>query len=102
MLLGLNVIMPFLEVVSSLLKFAQLCDVFVCDFIAMVEICEGDIYWMYCDNHSCFQDDVFGNSHALINFAHENNKFRWITNFNIRIYHEYIRIMVFEFVRQHI
>jgi hypothetical protein len=26
---------------------------------------------MYCDNHSGFQDDVFGNFHALINFAYE-------------------------------
>jgi len=46
MLLGLNVIMPLLEVVCSLFIFAQLCDVFVCDFIAMVKICETDIYWM--------------------------------------------------------
>ncbi len=44
MLLGLNVLMPLLEVLYSLLKFAQLSDVFVCDFIAMVKICEGDIY----------------------------------------------------------
>ncbi len=48
---------------------------------------------MYCDNHSCFQDYVFGNFHALINFAHENNTFWWITNFNIRIDH-----LVFELV----
>jgi hypothetical protein len=38
-LLGLNAMMPLLEVVHSLIKFAQLRDVFVCDFISIVKIC---------------------------------------------------------------
>ncbi len=40
-LLGLNAIMPLLEVVHSLIKFVQLHDVFVCDFIVVNKICEG-------------------------------------------------------------
>jgi hypothetical protein len=28
---------------------------------------------MYCDNHFCFQGDVFINFHSLIDFSHENN-----------------------------
>jgi hypothetical protein len=40
-LLGLNAIMSFLEVVHSLIKFVQLHDVFVCDFIVVNKICEG-------------------------------------------------------------
>jgi hypothetical protein len=39
-LLRLNVIMPLLEVVHSLIKFSQLHDVFVCDFIAAMKISE--------------------------------------------------------------
>jgi hypothetical protein len=61
MLLRLNVVMPLSEAMHSLIKFAQLQDVFVCDFIATVKICNGDVYQMYCDIHSCFQGDVFMN-----------------------------------------
>jgi hypothetical protein len=44
MLLKLNAIMPLLEVVHSLIKFFQLCDVFVCDFVATMKICEFGMY----------------------------------------------------------
>jgi hypothetical protein len=43
-LLGLNVIMPLLEAIHSLIKFSQLCDVFMCAFITVMKICEGDVY----------------------------------------------------------
>jgi len=66
MLLGLNVIMPLLHALHSLIKFAQL-HVFMCNFIAMVKICERDIYLMYHDIHSSFQGDVFMNFQALTN-----------------------------------
>jgi hypothetical protein len=48
-LLGLNAAMPMLKAVHSLIKFAQLRDVFVYDFISLVKICEGEVYWMFCD-----------------------------------------------------
>jgi hypothetical protein len=44
----------------------------LCDFIAIVKICERDIYQMYCDNQSYFEGDVFGNFRAFINSTHEN------------------------------
>ncbi len=48
-LLSLNTMMPMLKAVHSLIKFAQLKDVFVCDFIIVVKICERDVYCMFCD-----------------------------------------------------
>jgi hypothetical protein len=93
MLLGLNVSMPLLHALHSLIKF----DMFVCNFIALVKICEGDIYWMYRDIHSSFQGDVFMNFQALINCVHESINFHWITYLNIGPNH-----LAFEFVGQHI
>ncbi len=87
MLLGLNAIMPLLEEMHALIKISQLHDVFVCDFIAIVKICEKDVYMMYYDNHYYFQGDAFGNFHAFINNAHESMSFRWIMDLNIRTYH---------------
>ncbi len=49
LLLGLNVMMALLKVVHSLIKFTQLKDVFVCDFITTMKICEGDMYYMFYD-----------------------------------------------------
>jgi hypothetical protein len=49
---------------------------FVCDFIAIVRICEGEVYQLYCDNQCRFQGDVFTNFLALVNFVHENIYFR--------------------------
>ncbi len=40
-LLGLNVIMPLLEVVHSLIKFSQLHDVFMCAFITIMKFVKG-------------------------------------------------------------
>jgi len=75
MLLGLNAIMPLLEEVHSLIKFSQLHDMFVCDFIATMKICEMDVYMMYYDNHNYFQGDMFENFHAFINNAHKTMSF---------------------------
>ncbi len=36
-----------LKVVHSLIKFAQLRDDFVCDFITLMKIYEGDVYHMF-------------------------------------------------------
>jgi hypothetical protein len=37
------------------IKFAQLRDVLVCDFIDVIKICEGNGYYMYCDSKSFFK-----------------------------------------------
>jgi hypothetical protein len=49
MLLGLFCLLPLLEAVNALIKFAQRRDVFICDFVATVEICQVDLYMMYSD-----------------------------------------------------
>jgi hypothetical protein len=48
-LLGLNVVMYLLEAIHSLIKFTQLKDVFVCDFITTMKICEENVYHMFYD-----------------------------------------------------
>lgn len=47
--LGLTYIIPLLEFVQSLSKFGQIHDVFICDFVCVVKVCEDDLYKMYCD-----------------------------------------------------
>jgi hypothetical protein len=96
-LLGLNAMMPLLEAVRFLIKFAQLRDVFVCDFIIAMKIYERDVYHMFCDSQSSFEGDVLINFKALINIAHDNINLCWILDLNTCIDH-----LAFEFVGQHI
>jgi hypothetical protein len=41
LLIGLVIMFPLMEVIGSLLKFAQRQYVFIFDFIAMVKVCQG-------------------------------------------------------------
>jgi hypothetical protein len=38
-ILGLPCVLPMLESINALMKFVQVKDVFVCDYIAIVKIC---------------------------------------------------------------
>jgi hypothetical protein len=44
---GLTCIMFFLKVVHVLIRFAQLKDNFVCDFVTFVKMCCAELYNMY-------------------------------------------------------
>jgi hypothetical protein len=41
--LSLTYIIPMLERVQSLSKFAQTCDAFICDFVIVLKNCVGEI-----------------------------------------------------------
>jgi hypothetical protein len=58
-LLALPCILPMLEAVQSLIKFAQAGNVFISDFIAVVKICQAELYMMYYDSASSFQPLYF-------------------------------------------
>jgi hypothetical protein len=44
MLLGLASILPLMENMQSLFKFAQHGDIFVSNFIVAVKVCQGQLY----------------------------------------------------------
>jgi hypothetical protein len=46
-LLSLVCFIPMLEIVNSLVKFAQLHNVFVCDFVAVMKICQVNFQKLY-------------------------------------------------------
>lgn len=52
-------ILPLLKSVHNLIKVAQSKDVFLCDFVTSVKICESELYWMYVDCEWYFQDESF-------------------------------------------
>jgi hypothetical protein len=48
-----------LEYVNVLMKCAQAKDVFVCEYIALVKICQTNLYKMYSDPATSFQPKNF-------------------------------------------
>jgi hypothetical protein len=58
-LLSLPYLLPLLESVNSLMKFAQSRHVFVSDYVAAVKICQGELYRLYDDSDTAFQRPDF-------------------------------------------
>jgi hypothetical protein len=71
-LLGIICILPLLEFVHAFIKFAQMKDVYVCDLVAIIKICQGDIYMMYCDQISKISIANFWAFKSLLKFKLEN------------------------------
>jgi hypothetical protein len=47
LLIYLSFLLPMLETIHVLIKFAQKKDVFVCDFITAIKICQKQLYFHY-------------------------------------------------------
>jgi hypothetical protein len=61
-ILGMSCVLPMLESVNALMKFAQVRDIFICDYneyIVTVKICQVDLYKMYSDPTTSFQHENF-------------------------------------------
>jgi hypothetical protein len=53
---SLSCILPMLEVVHTLIKYAQKQDVFICEFIDGVKSTEAKLHWLYVDPFCKFDD----------------------------------------------
>ncbi len=71
LLLGLTAMLPLMEGIGSLLKFAQKWEVFICDFIVAMKVCQGQHYRLYSDNNTTFTDDEFCSFNALMVCNHQ-------------------------------
>jgi hypothetical protein len=58
-LLGSSCLLPLLEAVNALIKFAQGRDIFICDFVATIKICQVDLYMMYSYSSNNYQREHF-------------------------------------------
>jgi hypothetical protein len=80
-LLAFPCVIPLLESVDSLIKFAQSPNTFVSDYIAAVKICQAE---MYIDTSTSFQPTHFQQFHDIvIDFSHCIIQ-EWMTDLNTR------------------
>ncbi len=78
-LLSLACLLPLLEIVHVLIKFLQQKDVFVCNYITTIKMCQVHIYELYNDLETCFVYDVFKDSKDVMSCKHDNIYLWWIT-----------------------
>jgi hypothetical protein len=80
-------VMPLLEYVHVLIKFAWSKDVLVCDLVATIKVYQGDVYNMYCDQNSKLTIDSFWAFKSWLELKRENIHMRWIVDANYGIPH---------------
>lgn len=51
-----------MEAIDQLVTFAQKRDVFICDFVAAVKICQASLHTLYEDRATAYSTDEFGHS----------------------------------------
>jgi len=81
-MLGMVALLPLLDTVDNLVTFAQKRDVFICDFIAAVKICQASLHTMYVDPATSFSTDEFWAFQNLLDCSHEQIHLKWITDLN--------------------
>lgn len=81
-LLGMCALLPLLEAVDTLVNFAQKRDIYICDFVAAVKICQASLYKMYEDKATSFSTDEFWSFNNLLDANHEQIHIKWITGLN--------------------
>lgn len=72
LIIGLHVILPFLDFMHTLVKLTQSCDVFVCEFVDMVKVCQLDLYYFYFNPYTKFDDLTFEEPKTLESFNSKN------------------------------
>lgn len=81
-MLGMCALLPLLEAIDTLVNFAQKRDVYICDFVAAVKVCQGSLYRMYEDKATSYSSDEFWSFNNLLDCSHEQIHIKWITDLN--------------------
>jgi hypothetical protein len=70
LLISLSCLLLMLETIHALIKFAQKWDGFVCDFVAAIKICQGQLYSHYSNLDIKYVSDVFKKFQDLVDCNH--------------------------------
>ena len=64
-LLSLSCFIPLLDVVYSLMKFSQEINIFICDFMQGVKVCQGELARRFIDAPFSILQMIFHNTMTL-------------------------------------
>ena len=79
-LLEMATLLPLIEALDSMITFSQKCDVFICDFIGAVKVCQGQLYTLYNCHSQSFTTDEFFVFKGIVEGTHDHIHTRWVQN----------------------
>jgi hypothetical protein len=84
---GLPCILPMLEMVHTLIKYAQRQDVFICEFIDDVKSIEVKLHRLYVDPFCKYDDYAFNEFTVVCEHCSELLPFTWVSHlFDVDLY----------------
>jgi hypothetical protein len=78
--IALTCFLPLLETVHYLVKFSQQRDIFICDYLGAVKVCQGQLYTLYSDPQTSFRSDAFREMTDLLGCRHGTISMVWETS----------------------
>ena len=94
-LLRFACILPMLQLANKLMKFAKRNDVFVCDYLASVQVFKNDLHRLYLDEKTIFTQEIFWNFNMLVEVRHDQISMKWIAEeFDLNL--ERVKFITFE------
>ncbi len=60
---------------------------FIYDLMAIIKVCQGDLYNMYLEQSSNFIKNIFSVFKSLLGCKHINIHMKWILDFNFGLQH---------------
>lgn len=80
LILGLSCVMPTLEVVHSLVKYVQCQDVFIMDFLDVINLIKVELFRFYIDPFSSFDNSLFDDFTRLFQQSSDVLPISWCSN----------------------
>ena len=80
--LGMCCLIPPLESIDSFVKFSQGRDVFVCNMVATIKMCQEQLLSLYCDRTTCYSSDESLSLKNLLECSHEAIHMKWVSDLN--------------------
>jgi hypothetical protein len=80
--LGMTCLLPLLECINCLVKFAQSRYVFFCEFVGALTICQARLFEMYLDEEKAFGTHHFLDFKQIVECRHVQIHVKWDLNMN--------------------
>lgn len=76
-LLSLSVFIPLVNAVHCLIKLSQGRDIFICDFLSAVKLCQAELARMFVDPETCFSKEDFPVFSDLVDLSSRDIPMEW-------------------------
>jgi hypothetical protein len=70
-----------LEIIHVLIKFALKKDLFVCNYVVTIKICQGQLCTHYSNPITKYTSSVFKEFHDPVDYIHNTMHMKWKTSF---------------------